>query len=828
MIGRGFPYRTLVGLLVAGCAFCLAGSSYAATGSGPKNLGTVKQVALGDSSLCVVNASDALVCWGDQSEIPAPSGVLGKIKMIVRSSDGTDRCVIKITNSAQCWGEDDSIKAVPSNLGSVSQVAVGNGYACAVLASNSALRCWGGVDGFDDNGSPTVQPFPVPGDLGAVNNVAAFGSSASDFNPGMCVVTKTNIGKCWDAAGTTLLSVSNVKTVAPGSSFACFINSSDLVVCPGFTDNSGEEPVVGEALVLPKDLGKVSLLSSGPRFACALNLAKAVKCWASTDYDQAGLVTNVPKGLGQSTLVTSLSSGGDAVCAISSVSALLCWGDNSAGKLDGLPVGIIQGRIIKSSAPNSFTTDPASWTWGNQPNIFSQQWQRSLDGGKTWNNITGANQMTYIASNSDKGKLVRLCITASNPNGSGTSCSILSAPRVEVSIKDSLTKADGKLDDQDTASSVTYLWQRWNSANQTWAGIPKATGLSRTPDTADKSAGWIRFCAQGTSLIGVGPVECSDPLGKIVVNSETLESSVGILQSGLKLQFAAGFKINSIYEPDSYDEDIKSFGIGFGEEPYLPTLQPAYQWQRADRTENGAAQKWTSIPGAITASYTPSGLDQGKDLRMCLNFTGAMGSAGPQCFLSYSSPYFLIPPLQPSTPISSGTPFSADLSADWSPEAPITTPTYKWQSALTYSGAWTTVSGATKTSWTAPNSYKGKYIRFCLQASNLLGPAESCSDPYGPPLLDGLPQLVLSGKSLAIDQGTTDEPALNWLIEPASTTYRWSRANSASGPWVVIGGAGGASYLPGSADKGKYLRACLQGTNTWGTGVEACSAARKN
>src|SRR6202012_2504734 len=65
--------------------------------------------------------------------------------------------------------------------------------------------------------------------------------------------------------------------------------------------------------------------------------------------------------------------------------------------------------------------------WAGTGNTFTLQWQRSADNGTTWTNITGATTPSYTMQAPDEGDVVRLMVTAANPDGSATAASSASA-----------------------------------------------------------------------------------------------------------------------------------------------------------------------------------------------------------------------------------------------------------------------------------------------------------------------------------------------------------------------------------------------------------------
>ena len=64
---------------------------------------------------------------------------------------------------------------------------------------------------------------------------------------------------------------------------------------------------------------------------------------------------------------------------------------------------------------------------GHRQHLHAFQWQRSADSGATWTNITGATGAIYTIQAADEGDVLRLVVTAANPDGSATAASPASA-----------------------------------------------------------------------------------------------------------------------------------------------------------------------------------------------------------------------------------------------------------------------------------------------------------------------------------------------------------------------------------------------------------------
>jgi alpha-tubulin suppressor-like RCC1 family protein len=97
-------------------------------------LGGVRQIALGATFGCALDAAGAVACWGDNS-----SGQLGT------GSDAPHGAAAKITS-----------------LGSVRTIHTGGAFACALTVAGELL-CWGDNQaGQLGQGDPAVSRAPLP------------------------------------------------------------------------------------------------------------------------------------------------------------------------------------------------------------------------------------------------------------------------------------------------------------------------------------------------------------------------------------------------------------------------------------------------------------------------------------------------------------------------------------------------------------------------------------------------------------------------------------------------------------------------------------------
>ncbi len=79
------------------------------------------------------------------------------------------------------------------------------------------------------------------------------------------------------------------------------------------------------------------------------------------------------------------------------------------------PVNTVRPTIT-GTAQRGQTLIGTLGTWTGIDNVYDHQWQRSVNG-TTWTNIAGATRPSYDLTVADVGSIVRLLVTATNPDG---------------------------------------------------------------------------------------------------------------------------------------------------------------------------------------------------------------------------------------------------------------------------------------------------------------------------------------------------------------------------------------------------------------------------
>ena len=182
-------------------------------------------------------------------------------------------------------------------------------------------------------------------------------------------------------------------------------------------------------------------------------------------------------------------------------------------------------------------------------------------------------------------------------------------------------------------------------------------------------------------------------------------------------------------------EDLTAGTSGISDGNGLTTVSYSYQWLRAE-TASAAGE---DISGATSATYTVVEADQGKYVRVRVNFQDDDGN--DETVTSDARGPVSAEPNESATgqPTISGTAqVGQDLSASVSgisDENGLTSPTYsyQWLRAETATGTGSEIAGATSATYTVVEADQGKYLRVQVSFQDDDGNAETAtSDVRGP------------------------------------------------------------------------------------------------
>ncbi len=363
----------VVGLL-AGLAPVVAASP---AGAGGVNLSGVTQVAASASMTCAVLQDTTARCWGT-----GPLGTGGAFNQ----------------RSALALQVQD---ANGDPLTGVTQVAVGTGFACALLADTSAV-CWGeNLVGNLGNGTttPSTRPVVVQQQGGAtLTGIAQL--ALGDFHA--CARLSSGEARCWgqnqgtigdgtrtnrkravavqNAAGTGPLT--GVVQLATGSMHTCALLTDGRVQCFGENGQGQIGDGTTTARLRPKTvkdpsgtaaLGSVTQIAADLQSTCARLSTQQLRCWGPNGSGQRGNGTvtlpgqpgpllpsavKAPSGTTAFTGAVSVGVGGFHACARINTAQLRCWGLNGDGQAgDGTRTS---PRKLPVVVRNQFDTQPLS------------------------------------------------------------------------------------------------------------------------------------------------------------------------------------------------------------------------------------------------------------------------------------------------------------------------------------------------------------------------------------------------------------------------------------------------------------------------------------
>lgn len=444
-------------------------------------------------------------------------------------------------------------------------------------------------------------------------------------------------------------------------------------------------------------------------------------------------------------------------------------------------------------------------SWSGSPTTFAYQWQRSTDGGLTWNDVSGTSA-DYVSAAADVGSWIRVVVTASNAGGSEAAASVPTgpiapavAPANVVPPTISGAPQEGSLLTSTTGAwtgsptGYEYLWERCEQDGVACAPIVDAAGAEYTPEAIDIGSR-LRVVVSATNPGGTGTA--TSEASAAVLRAAPTNSSPPMV-SGTSLE----------------GEDLSATTGDWSGDP----TAFAYLWHRcAVDGEDCAPVTW-----ADSSTYRLREADVGLTIRVLVT---AMNDGGPASKLSEASAVVIpLPPVNETTPIVSGVleegePLSA-TDGTWQSSGPLSY-TYQWQVSIDGGSTWTDRSGADETMYELTGADVATVLRVVVTAANAGGSASAASEPTDvvsspgrpvntePPTYSGF---VQAGRTVVADAG-------EWSGTPTVFAYQWQRSDDEGQTWSDAG-ATGSSYSLSVVDVGLHLRVLVTATNTFGSGL---------
>ena len=322
---------------------------------------------------------------------------------------------------------------------------------------------------------------------------------------------------------------------------------------------------------------------------------------------------------------------------------------------------------IRGIAQRGNTLSSTTGAWAGTGNSFTLQWQRSADNGTTWTNITGATGAVYTIEAPDEGGVLRLMVTAANPDGSANAASpasaiVIASPPVNTAPP-VVTGTPQRTATLNTTSggwsgagvTLTYQWQRSADSGITWTDIAGATRAAYTPVAADEGD-VVRALVTATNADGtVAAGSAASP----------------VIQADTPVNVTAPVVLGTPSLGATLSTDSGSWT------PVGDNLTYAYAWQRGD-----AINGYTTIAGATGATYTTASADAGESIRVIVTATNVDGSLS-----STSAPSQAVqpPPVNSTAPAApTGTYMNGYI---------LTPDNGTWNTPATYSYSWLSCPG---------------------------------------------------------------------------------------------------------------------------------------
>ena len=424
--------------------------------------------------------------------------------------------------------------------------------------------------------------------------------------------------------------------------------------------------------------------------------------------------------------------------------------------------------------PDGMVTN-AEWRW---------QWSPS-SGMQSWSDVAGAEGATYSPTTADEGMLLRVSVVYDGAIGNGRSATSPATGRVGkpgVVSLDSIVPVVGAvlsamLSDVDVGvDNEMWHWERSAKTDPSWEAIPGAESSSYIPQASDATE-LLRAIVVYTDATGDGRTASSaataqvDQAGTVTMSPRT--PVVG-KPTGAELVDADG--------------NIK------GE---------MWRWERSP---HGAESNrvWTTIPGALSNSYTPvASEDAGVLLRVVVTYddrTGSGRTAISEATERVDQEGTLT--LRPSLPVA-GVAVTATL-AD--PDGMLANHVWKWErSPRAGTPDWKVIIGATASTYTpTAEDDDGKLLRVIVAYDDALGGGRVAISPSTLPV-DRPGVVSLSTETPVVGESVTgtltddDGGVLNemwqWEVSPDEDLLVWE----------VVSGATTVSYTPLSRDAGKLI-----------------------
>jgi len=414
------------------------------------------------------------------------------------------------------------------------------------------------------------------------------------------------------------------------------------------------------------------------------------------------------------------------------------------------------------------------------------QWQKSTDGGATWNNIVGAtnSNLTIIPALTDNGNMYRIVYNNSCGTATTTATTLtVNTPVAIVTNPVSVAICNGTIATFTAGASgsptPTQQWQISTNGGATWADKGGATAPTFSMIVSTANNLW-QIRSSFTNACG------------------TVYTTAAILTVTTTPTITTSPVTQSICNGSS----VTFTSVGTG------TPVPTIQWQQSI----DAGVTWTSIAGATAANLTFATNNSMDGYRYRAIYTNTCGFATTAVAILNMNDVPVVTNNPLSQAICNGATVTFSSYATGTP-----TPSMQWQFSTNGGVTWTNKGGANTNTYSQAVSTANNGWLFRLLFTNTCGSTPSAAATL---TINSLPVVSLDPLSQAICAGTpvTFTAAGNGTPAP---TVQWQRSVDFAATWGNIIGATSTTYTftTSTLDNGYRYRAVF--TNTCGSAITA-------
>jgi hypothetical protein len=464
--------------------------------------------------------------------------------------------------------------------------------------------------------------------------------------------------------------------------------------------------------------------------------------------------------------------------------------------------GSVTAPMITQNSRVGDTITATDGTWSPAATSYAYQWQRRVAG--SWSDITGATSKTYTIVAADAGAVVRVKVTATNADGTGTGYSGTSPTIVAPPVPPSAIAAPtGTLVDTGTLTVDPGTW---------------------TPSSTTFTYQWLR-CPSGATAIGgcvtIGASQSYTLTGPdvghaIVVRVTGTAGGVSTVASSTFTSDVAGRALTVATAPQitgtvQVTETVQVTPAVWS----VPTTSVRYQWQRCATDGTSCVD----IAGGTRPDYKVQVADKGHALVVHESATSwgraATADSAAAVVADQPVPSAVAPPVVTGPMKRTG---NLQVSrGTWANDP--TSFTYVWERCAADGTGCAAIPYETRANHILTGADSGHTLRAAVTAGNTEGSVTAYS--VLTPVIAAVVPVVrsvgaITGK-LQIPQ-TLQALRSDWTTTPDTTyRYQWQRCDAAGSNCVDITGARSQAYRLQTADARMRLRVVHTATNADGS-----------